>query len=31
MDVRSALDTITADALRGDIVFPTNTDIALRV
>ena len=31
MDVRSALDTIAADALRGDIVFPTNTDIALRV
>lgn len=31
MDVRSALDTIAADAQRGDIVFPTNTDIALRV
>ena len=31
MDVRSALDTIAADAQRGDIVFPTNTEIALRV
>lgn len=31
MDVRSALDTIAADAARGDIVFPTHTDIALRV
>ena len=31
MDVRAALDTIAADATRGDIVFPTHTDIALRV
>jgi len=31
MDVRSALETIAADAARGDIVFPTHTDIALRV
>ena len=31
MDVRSALETIQADAARGDIVFPTNTEIALRV
>ena len=31
MDVRSALDAIAADAARGDIVFPTHTDIALRV
>lgn len=31
MDVRAALETIAADAQRGDIVFPTNADIALRV
>jgi len=31
MDVRSALDVIAADAARGDIVFPTHTEIALRV
>jgi HD-like signal output (HDOD) protein len=31
MDVRTALDAIAADAERGDIVFPTHTDIALRV
>lgn len=31
MDVRSALDAIAADAARGDIVFPTHGEIALRV
>lgn len=31
MDVRSALDAIAADAARGDIVFPTHSQIALRV
>ncbi|MDP3540291.1 MAG: HDOD domain-containing protein [Azonexus sp.] len=31
MDVQAALDSIAADAARGDIVFPTHTDIALRV
>jgi HD-like signal output (HDOD) protein len=31
MDVRTALDSISADAERGDIVFPTHTEIALRV
>ena len=31
MDVRTALEAISADAERGDIVFPTNTEIALRV
>ena len=31
MDVRTALDAIAADAARGDIVFPTHSDIALRV
>ncbi len=31
MDVAAALDAIAADAARGDIVFPTHTDIALRV
>ena len=31
MDVRTALDAIAADAARGDIVFPTHTEIALRV
>ena len=31
MDVRTVLDAIAADAARGDIVFPTHTDIALRV
>ncbi len=30
-DIRTALDTIAADAARGDIVFPTHTEIALRV
>ena len=31
MDVAAALDTIAADAARGDIIFPTHTEIALRV
>lgn len=31
IDVQSALDAIAADAARGDIVFPTHTEIALRV
>ena len=31
MNVPSVLETIAADATRGDIVFPTHTDIALRV
>ena len=31
MDVRSALDSIATDAARGDIVFPTHSEIALRV
>lgn len=31
MDVHSALETIAADAQRGDIVFSTHTEIALRV
>ena len=31
MDVRSALAAIAADAARGDIVFPTHSEIALRV
>jgi len=31
MDVRAALETIAADAARGDIIFPTHTEIALRV
>ena len=31
MDVRSALDVIATDAARGDIVFPTHSEIALRV
>ena len=31
MDVRTALEAITANAARGDIVFPTHTEIALRV
>ncbi|SDI45508.1 HDOD domain-containing protein [Propionivibrio dicarboxylicus] len=31
MDAPSALERIAADAARGDIVFPTHTDIALRV
>jgi HD-like signal output (HDOD) protein len=30
-DAQSALDAIAADAARGDIVFPTHTEIALRV
>lgn len=31
MDVCTALDAIAADAARGDIVFPTHTEIPLRV
>lgn len=31
MDAPSALERIAADAARGDIVFPTHTEIALRV
>ncbi len=31
MDISSILAAIAADAERGDIVFPTHTDIALRV
>ena len=31
IDVRSALDAIAADAARGDIVFSTHSEIALRV
>ena len=31
MDVRAILETLAADAKRGDIVFSTNTEIALRV
>lgn len=31
MDIHSALNAIAADAARGDIVFPTHTEIALRV
>jgi hypothetical protein len=31
MDVRTALETIAADAARGDIVFTTHSEIALRV
>ena len=31
MDVAAALAAIAADAARGDIVFPTHTEIALRV
>lgn len=31
MDVQSALERIAADARRGDIVFPTRTEIAVRV
>ena len=31
MDIATALDTIATDAARGDIVFPTHTEIALRV
>lgn len=31
MDIRSALDAIAADAARGDIVFTTHSEIALRV
>jgi len=31
MDIPSVLTAIAADAERGDIVFPTHTDIALRV
>lgn len=31
MDVQAVLDTIAADAARGDMVFPTHAEIALRV
>lgn len=31
MDIPSVLDRIAADAAHGDIVFPTHTEIALRV
>ena len=31
MDVSTALEAIATDAARGDIVFPTHTEIALRV
>ena len=31
MDIRSALETVAADAARGDVIFPTHTEIALRV
>ncbi|UCV04181.1 HDOD domain-containing protein [Dechloromonas denitrificans] len=31
MDVQAVLDTIAADAGRGDMVFPTHAEIALRV
>ncbi len=31
MDVQVALETIAADAARGDMVFPTHADVALRV
>lgn len=31
MDVQSILDTVAADAARGDIVFSTHAEIALRV
>lgn len=31
MNVQEALDTVAADAARGNMVFPSNTEIALRV
>jgi hypothetical protein len=31
MNIQAALDAIAADALRGEMVFPTHTEIALRV
>jgi HD-like signal output (HDOD) protein len=31
MDVQKALEAVAADAARGDMVFPTNAEIALRV
>ena len=31
MNVQEALDAVAADAARGDMVFPSNTEIALRV
>ena len=31
MDIHAILKTVAADAIRGDIVFPTHTEIALRV
>ena len=31
MNIQAALDTLAAEAARGDMVFPTHADIALRV
>lgn len=31
MDIQAALDAIAADAARGEMVFPTHTEVALRV
>ncbi|NTV69780.1 MAG: HDOD domain-containing protein [Azonexaceae bacterium] len=31
MDIQAALNTLAAEAARGDMVFPTHADIALRV
>jgi hypothetical protein len=31
MNIQDALDAVAADAARGDMVFPTNTEVALRV
>lgn len=31
MDVQTALESVAADAARGDMVFPTHSEIALRV
>ena len=31
MDIHAILETVAADAARGDIVFPTHTELALRV
>jgi len=31
MNIQAALDAIAADAARGDMVFPTHTEVALRV
>ena len=30
MDIHAILETVAADAARGDIVFPTHTELALR-